>query len=75
MRLYLKFMRMKDKKTQREVAEAVGISVRSLSQIELGKQTPCYENMKKLSAFYDVPVETLFTDDTHDLKGDDNVAK
>lgn len=75
MRLNLKFTRMKDKKTQREVAKAVGISIRSLSQYELGKQNPSYENMKKLSTFYHVPVEELFSDDIHDLRGGNNDAK
>jgi transcriptional regulator with XRE-family HTH domain len=46
--------------TQEQLAEAVGISVKFLSNIERGINAPSFETLEKLSKILRVPVEELF---------------
>lgn len=48
------------KRTQREVAEMIGISVSALGMYETGKRIPRDGIKKKLAQIYDVPVQDLF---------------
>jgi transcriptional regulator with XRE-family HTH domain len=52
----------KTKGTQVKVAEDNGISAVYLRMIENGTFTPGRDLMFKLSRYFDVPVETLFSD-------------
>lgn len=46
--------------TQREVAEALGITTSYFGMIELGKRTPNLEIAKKIAEFFGEPLEHLF---------------
>lgn len=49
-------------KTQTEVAEALGITQKYLSKIELGQRTPSANLLAKFAQFYQVPLDVLFPD-------------
>lgn len=50
--------------TQREVAEAVGISMQHYSKIELGHRMPSYEIMVRLANYFNVKPDYLFYDES-----------
>lgn len=47
-------------KTQREVAESLGISVSSLSMYEVGQRIPRDEVKIKIANYYEKPVQDIF---------------
>ncbi|WP_052210496.1 helix-turn-helix transcriptional regulator [Thermoanaerobacter sp. YS13] len=49
-------------RTQREIAEELGISQQYLSAIETGVRTPNVRLMKKFEEYFNTPMETLFPD-------------
>jgi len=49
-------------RTQTEVAEALGITQKHLSKIELGQRTPSANLLAKFADFYKLPVDVLFPD-------------
>lgn len=51
---------LRGNKSQQEVAEKIGISVKSYSAIETGKRFPRIETLKKLSEYYGKSVNELF---------------
>ena len=64
MRLRLIVERIKRGQTQKEVANEIGITTQMLSKYERSKIQPTYETMKKISAYYSLPVESLFGEET-----------
>jgi len=46
--------------TQEQLAEAVGVSVEFISNIERGISAPSFETLEKLTAVLQVPVHELF---------------
>lgn len=58
----LKHLRKENHITQTELAKAVGISSRTIQNYEAGKSIPKDKAViSKLSGFFNVPLETLFT--------------
>lgn len=53
-------LRISAKKTQKEVAETIGISVSALTMYEGGNRIPRDEVKVKLAHYYSVSVERLF---------------
>ena len=56
----LRFIRRQKDLTQEQLAEAVGISVEFLSNLERGINAPSFETLEKLAAVLAVPVQDLF---------------
>jgi DNA-binding XRE family transcriptional regulator len=46
--------------TLRDVADELGITVPTLSQIELGRVRPSFQMVRKLAGFYRRPIEDLW---------------
>jgi len=46
--------------TQEQLAEAVGVTAESISNIERGKTAPSFETMEKIAEVLKVPVRDLF---------------
>ncbi len=55
----LKMYRNQQKKTQKEVAEAVGVSLRGYQQYEQGKFEPNIEKLVKLADTFGISVDEL----------------
>lgn len=55
----LRELRRAQMKTQREVAEAVGITTQSYQAYEAGKTLPTLENFLRLCAYFDVSPNSL----------------
>lgn len=53
-------LRLSEKKTQKEVTEAMGISVSALTMYETGNRIPRDEIKVKLAHYYSTSVERLF---------------
>jgi transcriptional regulator with XRE-family HTH domain len=49
-------------RTQTVVAEALGISQKYLSKIELGQRTPSANLLAKFASYYKKPLDVLFPD-------------
>lgn len=56
--------------TQQTVCEALGLTLRDLFLFEKGKKNPSVEVWKKLSAYYDIPLETLMASNQIESLGD-----
>ena len=56
----LKTLRFFKKKTQREVAEAIGITVGAYNAYEVGIRKPADETKKAISQYFGVPVQDIF---------------
>lgn len=56
----LRFIRRQKDLTQEQLAEAVGISVEFLSNLERGINGPSFETLEKLAGVLAVPVQELF---------------
>ena len=54
--------RLASNRTQRDVAEAVGVDQMVVSKWERGRHRPSDENMVRLAALYEVPVAWLYTE-------------
>ncbi len=55
----LKELRKVNRKTQKEVADALGITPQSYQAYEAGKTLPTLENFMRLCIFFDVTPDTL----------------
>ncbi len=55
-------LRKREKLTQQELAEAVDVSRQAISKWEVGAAEPAVENLRSLSAFYGIPIDTLLND-------------
>ncbi|MCG1004423.1 MULTISPECIES: helix-turn-helix transcriptional regulator [Halobacterium] len=49
--------------SQRELAERVGVTRQTINAVEGDRYDPSVELVFKLAAFFEVPVETLFSPD------------
>lgn len=58
---YLKQLRQARGLQQKEVAKAVGVTVQYYCEVENGK-VPSLRLTKKLAAFFNEPIESLFRD-------------
>lgn len=56
----LKKLRLKNKLTQKELADIVGISQQQLSQYEKGINYPKIEIAKKISDFFKISINDIF---------------
>ena len=56
----LKTLRKEKKLTQKELAEQIGISQKSYSHWETGKNEPSLENLIKLADLFEVSLDWLF---------------
>ena len=56
----LKTLRKEKKLTQKELAEQIGISQKSYSHWETGKNEPSLENLIKLADLLEVSIDWLF---------------
>lgn len=55
-----RLVRLRGKRTQKEVADAVGVSVPALSAYENGKKTPRDPIKCRLAEYYKRSVDTIF---------------
>ena len=55
-----KLLKARGSKTQKEVAEALNISISALSAYENGARSPRDDLKKRMSKYYDMTVEELF---------------
>lgn len=53
---------LRGEKSQKEVAEAIGISQSSYAMYETGDRVPSDENKRKLAAFFRRTVQEIFFD-------------
>ncbi len=60
MRNIVKVHRAMHKLTQADLAEKVGVSAWTISQMELNHYKPSVALAMKIARFFEVPVETLF---------------
>lgn len=58
----IKEMRVKNNITQEELADAVHVSRQTIIAIEKGNYTPSLQLAFNLAAFFNVPIEKLFTE-------------
>lgn len=63
-----KLVILRGKKTQKEVAEALGITPSALGNYEAGIRVPRDEIKKKIACYYKVSIASIFFDDTLHLK-------
>lgn len=57
-----KLIELRGDKSQKEVAEALGISAMSLSHYENGRRKPSVDMLYRLSRYYNVDMGIFFTD-------------
>jgi transcriptional regulator with XRE-family HTH domain len=57
----LRQLRRQKDLTQEQLAEAVGVSVEFISNMERGVNAPSFETLEKLAEALGVPVEELFS--------------
>ena len=63
----LKFLRKKAGLTQIGLADAVGISVESISNMERGIFGPAFDNLEKIAAVLNIKVRVLFEFDEQEI--------
>lgn len=67
MRLNLQKLRKKNKLTQRQLGEMLGVSASTIGMYEQGRRVPKLETLMKLSEIFDRPIEDfLATEDKQD---------
>ncbi|MCH8537987.1 MAG: helix-turn-helix transcriptional regulator [Alkalimonas sp.] len=54
-------LRSKRKLSQQELADAIGVSRKTISTVETGRFTPSVVIALKLAKYFDLPVEAIFT--------------
>lgn len=64
----LTYLRKQKGITQLQLAEQMEVSRQAVSRWEQGESVPTLENLKFLSNFYAIQLETLINDDRHILK-------
>lgn len=55
-------IKVRGRRTQKEVATQIGISQKYLSKLELKQRTPSFKIANKISRFYKKSIEYLFPD-------------
>lgn len=55
----LKYFRMRDKLSQSELAEKLGLSASTISMYEVGKREPDFETEEKIADFFNTDLNTL----------------
>ena len=53
-------VRVQNKLSQQQLADAVGVSRKTISTIETGRFTPSVVIALKIAKFFDMPLESLF---------------
>lgn len=53
-------LRLKSKKTQKEVADAIGVAISTYGMYEIGKRIPNDENKRKIAKFFGTTVQAIF---------------
>ena len=53
---------LRGEKTQKEIADAIGISQSTYAMYETGERTPSDENKRKLAALFHKTVQEIFFD-------------
>lgn len=53
---------LRGEKTQRQVADAIGVSQSTYAMYETGKRVPSDEKKKKIAKYYDKSVQSIFFD-------------
>ena len=71
--LTIKTYREMNKKTQREVADAIGINQQTYASYERGRNEPPAEILVRLSFYYDIPLDVLMQRDN--MSKDELTAK
>ena len=66
----LKYLREREKLTQLELAEALGLTRSRLSMYETGAREPDFQTLAQIAEFFDVPVDALINRD-----GDGNFSE
>lgn len=56
----IKSLRIKHGETQKQLAEAIGVSVMAISKYESGSAVPSDDNKVKISRHYNMSVEAIF---------------
>ena len=57
---HLRELRLEADITQEQLAEAMGVSIESISNIERGIYGPKFENIEKIALALNIPVKDLF---------------
>lgn len=57
-----KLIEARGDKSQKEVADSIGISQKTLSSIERGYRNPSVDLMKKIQGYYQISMLILFED-------------
>lgn len=57
---YLAKLRSKKKISQQQLADAIGVSRKTISTVETGRFTPSVVIALKLAKYFDIPVEKIF---------------
>ncbi len=65
MRKTLAQLRRDKEKTQKEVAEALGLAVSTIGMYERGYRIPSLKSAKKLAEYYGIKVEEIVFDPQH----------
>ena len=60
----LKYYRMREKLSQSELAEKLGLSASTISMYEVGKREPDFETEEKIADFFNTDLNTLRGRDT-----------
>ena len=59
--------RLAKKMTQEKLSEITGVSLRTISNIENGKQHPRFDNLEKLVTALDIPRTLIISSETDEL--------
>lgn len=59
----LRNLRISNHLTQMQLAQAIGTSQSAITSWETGYRTPDFISLKKIAAYFDVPLSTLFFDE------------
>lgn len=62
----IRYLRKSKKIAQEKLSEMADISPRQMVRIEMGQSFPTIENLEKIAAALNVPIQTLFENDYYD---------
>jgi len=55
-----RLVELRGKKSRKEVASAIGVSLSALTMYENGERIPRDETKKAIASYYQVPIEAIF---------------